>query len=338
EKHSNTACQALSKLIRKSPNIQKALVGSGFVEMATYTLIEEGTPQHIQTNILTVILDLITNGADVRALGGLYPVLEKFAKEEDSKQQEITMKAQIIQTILISKRITGSSSSSEIQELKRIDKESQKQLEEQKRQNEELKKQISDLKLQLEEAKPEVGDVAISIDVPSGSYTKKDGEYTYTSTSVQYKVFPIKPVITQGITKCEFKGNFSTGSDWVGVMKSGLVVPFGSHANTQPYAKDCMLFCYGGMYQNSKPTMAGNKSIKADDLVAIEVNMNTRPRTAHLFINNVQQPGYISGLPEKVQYYFQLYSSGFPATVQSLKRLSAPTVKNVSGGKEVKWE
>ncbi|KAA6311821.1 MAG: hypothetical protein EZS28_056049, partial [Streblomastix strix] len=31
EKHSNVACEALSKLIRKSPNIQKALVENGFV-------------------------------------------------------------------------------------------------------------------------------------------------------------------------------------------------------------------------------------------------------------------------------------------------------------------
>ncbi|KAA6396469.1 MAG: hypothetical protein EZS28_008006 [Streblomastix strix] len=66
--------------------------------------------------------------------------------------------------------------------------------------------------------------------------------------------------------------------------------------------------------------------------------MNTTPRTAHLFINNVQQPVYISGLPEFVQYYFQLYTQIQSATVLSLKCLSAPTVTDIKDAKQVKWD
>ncbi|KAA6360584.1 MAG: hypothetical protein EZS28_043888, partial [Streblomastix strix] len=103
-------------------------------------------------------------------------------------------------------------------------------------------------------------------------------------------------------------------------------------------AKDSIFFYAGHVYQNGKPTPAGNQTITNNDIVAIEVNMNATPRTAHLFINNVQQPGYMSGLPESVQYYFQLYTMGQPTTVLSLKRLSAPTVTNIINAKEVKWE
>ncbi|KAA6359964.1 MAG: hypothetical protein EZS28_044508, partial [Streblomastix strix] len=103
-------------------------------------------------------------------------------------------------------------------------------------------------------------------------------------------------------------------------------------------AKDSIFFYAGHVYQNGKPTSAGNQTITNNDIVAIEVNMNTTPRTAHLFINNGQQPGYMSGLPESVQYYFQLYTMGQPTTVLSLKRLSAPTVTNIINAKEVKWE
>ncbi|KAA6393731.1 MAG: hypothetical protein EZS28_010744 [Streblomastix strix] len=245
EDHSQTACEALSKLIRKSQNIQKAVTKSGFAEMASFALIEEGAPQHVQTNILIVILDLITSGADIRTMGVLLPVLEKLVQEKDSQKQEITMKASIIQTILTSKGITGYSTSSEIQELKKKNEESKRHMEEQKRLNEEQKQQIIDLEHQFEEAKPKTGDVAFSINVPTGSYTKKDGEYTYTSTAAQFKVFPIKPVITEGIYKCEFKGTFNTGCDWIGVMKAGHVIPFGSHANQHPYAKDSMFFYNG---------------------------------------------------------------------------------------------
>ncbi|KAA6373200.1 MAG: hypothetical protein EZS28_031272, partial [Streblomastix strix] len=254
EDHSQTACEGLSKLIRKSPNIQKALLKSGFIQMTTFALMEEGVPNHVQTNILVVILDLITSGADIHVMGGLLPILDKLAKEEDSQKQEITMKAQIIQTILTSKSVTVPSPSSYIQELKKKNEEQKKQIEEQKRLNEEYKKQISDLEIQIEEAKPKSGDVAFSINVPTGSYKRKDGEFTYTSTAAQYKVFPIEPVITEGIYKCEIKGNLGTGNDWFGVMKSGLVIPFESHTNTQPYAKDSIFFYAGHVYQNGKPT------------------------------------------------------------------------------------
>ncbi|KAA6384321.1 MAG: hypothetical protein EZS28_020153 [Streblomastix strix] len=337
EEHSQTACEALSKLIRKSPNIQKSLLKSGFIQMTSFALMEEGDLHHIQTNILVIILDLITSGADIHAMGVLLPVLEKLAKEKDSKQQEIAMKAQIIQTILTSKGVSVPSPSSEIQELKKKNEESLKQIEEQKRLNEEYKKQIIDLEHQIEEAKPKSCDVAISINVPTGSYTKKDGEYTYTSTSGEYKTFPINPIITQGIYKCEFKAN-QLGNIYFGVMKTGLIVPFGKNSSTQPYTKDnIMTYRNGNVYWNGKGT-AGNKNIQTGDIVAIEVNMNVVPRTAHFFTNNVQQPVYISGLPESVQFYFSFNSSVDSISVLSLKYLASSTVTNIPGSKEAKWE
>ncbi|KAA6389435.1 MAG: hypothetical protein EZS28_015038 [Streblomastix strix] len=185
QEHSNTACEALSKLIRKSPNIKKELVESGFVQMVSFALIEEGTPQHVIVNILVIILDLITTGADIRVMGGLLPSLDKLAQEEESKLQEITTKAQIIQTILISKGITGPSSSSEIQELKRIDEEQQRMIEEQKRLNDEQKKQIADLRHKIEEAKPKKTDVAITNKAQTDSNTKKGSEQTNTSNQAR---------------------------------------------------------------------------------------------------------------------------------------------------------
>ncbi|KAA6393860.1 MAG: hypothetical protein EZS28_010611 [Streblomastix strix] len=337
EQHSNTACEAKSKLIKKSPNIMEALMKSGFIQMATFALMEKRTPHHVQTNILDIILDLITSGADIHALGGLLPVLEILTKEKDSQQQEITMKAQIIQTIMKSKSVTIPSPSSQVQDMKKKNEESAKLIEEQKKLNEESKKKIIDLKRQIEEAKPQSGDVAISINVPSGSYTKKDGELTYTSTQVQYKVFPINPEIDQGIYKCELKGSFNPGNGWIGVIKSGLVVPFGQSNHIKPYAKDSMIFCNGSIYQNAKAN-AGNQATNTNDVQAIEININSTPRTTHLFLSDIQQPVYISGLPESVQYYFLLYTTGQPATVLSLKRLTSPTVANISNAKEVKWQ
>ncbi|KAA6353819.1 MAG: hypothetical protein EZS28_050654, partial [Streblomastix strix] len=122
-----------------------------------------------------------------------------------------------------------------------------------------------------------------------------------------------------------------------GVLKTGLVIPTGKHANYSPYYKDNMFFYYSGqVYQNVKNT-TGNQAMKDNDIIAIEVNM-TIPRTVHLFINSIQQPVFMSGLPESIQFYFFLNYVGDSTTVLSLKKLAAPTIANIPGAQEVKWE
>ncbi|KAA6355715.1 MAG: hypothetical protein EZS28_048758, partial [Streblomastix strix] len=81
--------------------------------------------------------------------------------------------------------------------------------------------------------------------------------------------------------------------------------------------------------------MCGNQQMKDGDIIAIEVNQ-APPRTVHLFINNEQQPVYMSGIPEFVQFFFDLCEQGTSVTVLSLKKLAVPTVKNISEAKEVK--
>ncbi|KAA6362483.1 MAG: hypothetical protein EZS28_041991 [Streblomastix strix] len=99
-----------------------------------------------------------------------------------------------------------------------------------------------------------------------------------------------------------------------------------------------MFFQYAGkLFHNGKYT-AGNQEIKDNDSVALEVNLNSTPRTVHLFINNVQQPIFISGVPESVQFFFFIYQIGNSVTVLSLKRLTATSVQNIPGSKQIKWE
>ncbi|KAA6324239.1 MAG: hypothetical protein EZS28_054214, partial [Streblomastix strix] len=74
--------------------------------------------------------------------------------------------------------------------------------------------------------------IPISITVPSGSYKKKEDEFVFTSTGDEYKTFPIDLQISRGIYRCEFKNNKNLCA--FGVMKSGLVIPFGKGCGVQP--------------------------------------------------------------------------------------------------------
>ncbi|KAA6360287.1 MAG: hypothetical protein EZS28_044186, partial [Streblomastix strix] len=324
-----SASEALSKLVVNSPQIRESLIKSGFVEMARFSLIDNQTPDHVSSNLLRIIMDIIFNSGEIQEMGSLIPVLKKLSEEKDLQKKEIQTKAKKINAILASQGITGPISPTEIQELKM-------QNEELKRNDVEKTRKIADLEHQLEEAKQKTIEIPISITVPTGQYTKKEGQFTYTATSNQYLTFPIDTRINQGIYRCEFKAN-KVGDQQFGVMKSGLVIPFGQYPNSSSYCKDNMFFyCKGQMYQNVKNT-PGNQAMKDDDIIAIEVNM-TVPRTAHLFINSIQQPVFMSGLPESVQFYFFINFVGDSTTVLSLKKLAAPTIANIPDAKEIKWE
>ncbi|KAA6379822.1 MAG: hypothetical protein EZS28_024650 [Streblomastix strix] len=82
---------------------------------------------------------------------------------------------------------------------------------------------------------------------------------------------------------------------------------------------------------------AGNNKMISNQKVAIEVNMNSNPRTAHLFIDGKQQPVFISGFPSSIQFFFQLYYEDDQIQILSLKRLNEPTVQIVEKAEEVKY-
>ncbi|KAA6363310.1 MAG: hypothetical protein EZS28_041163, partial [Streblomastix strix] len=335
EEQSYTASESLSKIIVKSPQIRQSLIKSGFIEMARFSLIDNQTPDHVSSNLLRIIIDIIFYSGEIQEMGSLIPVLKKLDEEKDLKKEKISSKAKKISAILASQGITGPISSTEIQELKRQNEEFKHEIEGQKRKDEENKRKNSELEHQLEEAKPKAGEIPIQIINPIDSFTKSS-EFTYTATSQQYLTFPINTIINQGIYRCEFKAN-KVGKQLFGVLKSGLMIPTGQHAASSPYCKDNMFFyCKGQVYQNVKNT-TGNQAMKDNDTIAIEVNM-TIPRTVHLFINSIQQPVFMSGLPESIQFYFFLNKQGDSVTVLSVKKLAAPTIANIPGAQEVKWE
>ncbi|KAA6402278.1 MAG: hypothetical protein EZS28_002190 [Streblomastix strix] len=200
----------------------------------------------------------------------------------------------------------------------------------------ELERQLASTSQQKPEIKSQFsiqqlpGDIPISITIPieySKQYTKKEGEFTYTSKNGECKTFPIDQIITNGLYRCEFKVN-KAGSSF-GIMKSGLIIPFGKGCGWGPYGKDNA--CY-----SQKSNIGGNQELKDGDIVAIEVIM-TAPRTATFFINGKQQPVYISNIPESVQFFFTLSQNNTSTTVLSLKRLEASTSTNIAGATKVIW-
>ncbi|KAA6371345.1 MAG: hypothetical protein EZS28_033129 [Streblomastix strix] len=235
------------------------------------------------------------------------------------------------------------------EEKSRRNAESERKDEQNKQQDEQQALQITELEWQLAinqskngpfvqiERETIIGEMPISITVQPGSYTKKINEFTYTSTEKGFKTFPLSPDVSQGIYKCEMKFN-KQGDNHVGIMKSGLDIPFGKFPGFSPYSKDNAIFYYSGYTQQNSVGLQGNQQMKDGDQISLEVNLLATPRTAHLFINSLQQPVFVSGLPKSVQFWFFLNNKEDSISVLSIRLLNTPTAEKLSNKKELKWE
>ncbi|KAA6361337.1 MAG: hypothetical protein EZS28_043136, partial [Streblomastix strix] len=141
EEKSQAAFDALNKIIKKSVLLQESFLRCGFLEISRFNLIDENIPEHVHSNTLSIIAELITNGVNPNEMAQLIPILTKLGSEKDQKKKKISMKAKMIETLLASQGVTCPLSSDEIQEFKRENEEQKRQIEEQKRQNEEQKRE-----------------------------------------------------------------------------------------------------------------------------------------------------------------------------------------------------
>ncbi|KAA6368588.1 MAG: hypothetical protein EZS28_009211, partial [Streblomastix strix] len=69
----------------------------------------------------------------------------------------------------------------------------------------------------------------------------------------------------------------------------------------------------------------------------LRIEYNSGDGTLVLFIDNVQQPIYFSGIWEKVRFFVYAWDVGATCTIYSLKKLPAPTSKNIMNQQALQW-
>ncbi|KAA6384997.1 MAG: hypothetical protein EZS28_019477, partial [Streblomastix strix] len=80
---------------------------------------------------------------------------------------------------------------------------------------------------------------------------------------------------------------------------------------------------------------SGNQGFDNNEIVRLE--FDSEKGTLTFFLNNVQQPVYISGIKEKVRFVFALANSNETCVIRSLKKLAAATAVHVANEKAVQW-
>ncbi|KAA6404081.1 MAG: hypothetical protein EZS28_000383 [Streblomastix strix] len=120
----------------------------------------------------------------------------------------------------------------------------------------------------------------------------------------------------------------------IGIVRDSYDIPAGANHYQKPHTENIAAFCSGYVYYNGKATY-GNDSFKNDQILRIE--FDSFKGTLILFIDNVQQPVYLSGINEKVRFIIYMFIDGSSCTILSLKQLIAPTSKHIANEVAVQW-
>ncbi|KAA6392317.1 MAG: hypothetical protein EZS28_012157 [Streblomastix strix] len=173
---------------------------------------------------------------------------------------------------------------------------------------------------------------------PSEEDVLVEGE-TFTHTRDNYHGCTIlfNPLINSGIYRFEVSNEHRFTS--IGIADDSL--PFGQDevpskygwTNVVEYMND------GGMHHigNLDGWIKGNDPFnKPGDRVALELDMDSSPRTLTFFVNDVEQKNYLTNIPAAVNFYGYIFDFGASFKVVKFKRLAKIT--STHGFLSKKWE
>ncbi|KAA6359851.1 MAG: hypothetical protein EZS28_044622, partial [Streblomastix strix] len=81
----------------------------------------------------------------------------------------------------------------------------------------------------------------------------------------------------------------------------------------------------------------GNQKYADGQRIAVEVDMITAPRRATFFVDDVEQPNFVIGIPKAIRFWACTYNDSSSFTVTKFERFIQSTAKGVKGSKALEW-
>ncbi|KAA6404086.1 MAG: hypothetical protein EZS28_000388 [Streblomastix strix] len=141
-------------------------------------------------------------------------------------------------------------------------------------------------------------------------------------------------VLDNGIWSLGVMFQNTEGFAAIGIVRDSYDIPANACYYQKPHTDYIAAFRYGHVCYKGKTTN-GNDSFK--DKKILRVEFDSFKGTLILFIDNVQQPVYLSGINEKLRFIVYMLYGGSSCTIRSLKQLIAPTSKQIVNQVFVQW-
>ncbi|KAA6386311.1 MAG: hypothetical protein EZS28_018161 [Streblomastix strix] len=162
-----------------------------------------------------------------------------------------------------------------------------------------------------------------------------DVQKKITKKQTKYNTVSLTQILEEGIWSLETVFNSANDGFYsIGIVQDSFNIPAGQSFSLAQFASFTGKPWGGNIYCRQRAE-AGNAAIGNNQIVKIEYD--SEKGTLVLFIDEVQQPVYISGIKEKIRFIVFLYDAGAVCTVRSLKQLSEPTSKHLPNERAAQW-
>ncbi|KAA6376026.1 MAG: hypothetical protein EZS28_028446 [Streblomastix strix] len=88
---------------------------------------------------------------------------------------------------------------------------------------------------------------------------------------------------------------------------------------------------------NHKTGGPKNQEFADGQKVGIEVDMTTVPRRVTFFVDDVEQPKYVIGIPSEIRFWAYTFNESSSFTVTKFERIIKSSAKGVPGSKALEW-
>ncbi|KAA6398596.1 MAG: hypothetical protein EZS28_005881 [Streblomastix strix] len=155
----------------------------------------------------------------------------------------------------------------------------------------------------------------------------------------RYYTFSLTQVLENGIWSLEAQfSNLTRGCVVIGIVRDSHNITANCHPVHSPNNQH-MAFIGNKKWSNDVwykgVETSGNQGFDNNEIVRLE--FDSEKGTLTFFLNDVQQPVYISGIKEKVRFVFALCCQNETCMIRSLKKLAAATACHVANEKAVQW-
>ncbi|KAA6384733.1 MAG: hypothetical protein EZS28_019742 [Streblomastix strix] len=140
----------------------------------------------------------------------------------------------------------------------------------------------------------------------------------------RYCTIAIDPVITEGIVKLEVV--FENTGGWsirIGIADASCSFAAGKGP------------C--GELDHITEDIIRNQIYADRQRIAVEVDMTAIPRRATFFVDDIEQPNFVIGIPKAIRFWAFTFNKSSSFTVTKFERLIKSTAKGVEGSKALKW-
>ncbi|KAA6384303.1 MAG: hypothetical protein EZS28_020169 [Streblomastix strix] len=158
----------------------------------------------------------------------------------------------------------------------------------------------------------------------------EEEKFTHSNENSNWLTIVFDPNITSGISKIEVLN--IKNLEAVGIADESVMF----YEGEWPWARGMgRIIFYGnkGELKHQGAAITGNQSFLDGGRVALEINMDSQPRTLTLFVNDEEQPNYIINIPSSAF----LNEKGSSFKINKFNHLSKPTAKHTEFSKINEW-